>query len=207
MADGPIDIAGAGRPHPHETVSGDAWRIDWHQHHCRITVVDGLGHGPAAAEAAQRALSSLAARPELGPVEAVYACHEALRSTRGAALTVVRIDTRAMRLSHAGAGNVDGRIWNGRRDQRLSPQRGIVGNVLPRLVVAEFDLADEWILIIHTDGISSRFATETILGEQPVTPNDIAQSLLERWSRPMDDATVVVARQSRASVPNLIRCK
>jgi hypothetical protein len=133
----------------------------------------------------------------------VYACHEALHSTRGAALTVVDIDAGALRLSHAGAGNVDGRIWGRGREQRLSPQRGIVGNVLPRLVLAEFELADEWMLIIHTDGISSRFITRALLGEPAVSLGDFAQSLLEQWSRPMDDATVVVARQ-RASLSDVV---
>lgn len=193
MAVREIEIAAAGRPHPEETVSGDAWRADWHEGHCRIAVVDGLGHGPAAENAALRAMEVLAARPELGPVEGLQYCHEALRSTRGAALTIVRIDPRSMHLSHAGVGNVDTHVSNKFREQRLIPQRGIVGNILPRLMLAELDLSGDWTLVLHSDGVSSRFVLDSVLAEHPGGPADVANTLLEQWSRPMDDAMVVVA--------------
>src|SRR6185312_16488851 len=105
MVERPIEVASAERPHPNETVNGDAWSVTWSGERCRIAVVDGLGHGPAAAEAAQCALTTLAAQPALALVEAVHGCHEALRSTRGAALTIIDIEARSMHLSHVGVGN------------------------------------------------------------------------------------------------------
>jgi serine phosphatase RsbU (regulator of sigma subunit) len=195
MVERPIEIASAGRPHPNETVNGDACSVGWRDEHCRIAVVDGLGHGPAAAEAAQRALATLGARPDLPLVEAVGDCHEALHSTRGAALTIVDIDCASMRLSHVGVGNVEARVWSPVREQRLSPARGIVGNVLPRLQSAELDLPEDWILVIYTDGISGRFTLDVMLGEQLAALPDITASLLADWSRATDDATVVIARR------------
>jgi serine phosphatase RsbU (regulator of sigma subunit) len=195
MVERPVEVAGAGRPHPNETVNGDAWSVAWHEERCRIAVVDGLGHGPEAAEAAQRALTTLAARPELAPVEAIHECHEALHSTRGAALTLIDIDATSMHLSHVGVGNVEARVWSRVRELRLSPARGIVGNVLPRLQTTELDLLEDWTLVIYTDGVSGRFTLETILGEQPDALPDIAAALLKEWSRSADDATVVVARR------------
>jgi serine phosphatase RsbU (regulator of sigma subunit) len=197
MVERPIAVASAERPHPNETVNGDAWSVTWRGERCRIAVVDGLGHGPAAAEAAQRALTTLAARPELALVEAVHECHEALHSTRGAALTIIDIDARSMHLSHVGVGNVEARLWSRVREQRLSPARGIVGNILPRLQSTELDLPPDGTLVIYTDGISSRFTLDAMLGEYPPALPDIAASLLEDWSRPTDDATVVIARRSK----------
>jgi len=170
--------------------------VGWRDERCRIAVVDGLGHGPAAAEAAQRPLATLAARPELALVEAVHECHEALHSTRGAALTIIDIGGTSMHLSHVGVGNVEARVWSRVREQRLSPARGIVGNVLPRLQSTELDLLEDWTLVIYTDGISGRVTLDAMLREQPVALRDIAASLLEDWSRPTDDATVVIARRS-----------
>ena len=43
MADSPLQLAVAERPYPGESVSGDAWQIDWHARRCRVTVIDGLG--------------------------------------------------------------------------------------------------------------------------------------------------------------------
>lgn len=199
MVERPVEVASAERPHPNETVNGDAWSAAWRADRCRIAVVDGLGHGPDAAEAAQRALATLAGRPELGLVDAVHQCHEELHSTRGAALTIVDIDARSMQLSHVGVGNVEARVWSRLREQRLSPARGIVGNILPRLQSAELDLPEDWTLVIHTDGISARFTLEAMLGEHPPALPDIAAALLEDWSRPTDDATVVIARRRELS--------
>ncbi len=63
MASFPVAVAVAARPYPGETVSGDAWQIDWHESVCRIALIDGLGHGSQAAAAALAAVAALAAEP------------------------------------------------------------------------------------------------------------------------------------------------
>src|SRR5438067_10023922 len=98
----------ASRPYPGETVSGDAWFVDCHESVYRLTVVDGLGHGPAAATAASAARAVLERAPGLRPDEALRVCHEAMRDTRGGAISIVSIDSRTDRLSFSGVGNVDG---------------------------------------------------------------------------------------------------
>lgn len=50
-----IAFAVAGRPHPLEKISGDAWLLDQTERGYRLALVDGLGHGPDAARAAQTA--------------------------------------------------------------------------------------------------------------------------------------------------------
>ena len=59
-----------------------------------IGALDGLGHGAEAAEAASLGVDVLrAARAE--PLDVlVQRCHRALSGTRGAAMTLVRIDFR-----------------------------------------------------------------------------------------------------------------
>lgn len=72
MADRPIQIGVAERPHPAETVNGDAYAVHWtgsgRDMTCRITVIDGLGHGPEAAEEVMAAISELHARGGLDDV-------------------------------------------------------------------------------------------------------------------------------------------
>ena len=58
MASCPVAIAVAARAYPGETVSGDAWQVDWHGSVCRIALVDGLGHGSQAAVAASAAVAA-----------------------------------------------------------------------------------------------------------------------------------------------------
>ncbi|HEX5416648.1 MAG TPA: SpoIIE family protein phosphatase [Chloroflexota bacterium] len=192
MAEELVTVAAATRNFPGEKVSGDAWQVDWSGEICRIAVVDGLGHGPAAAEAAGRAIAALAAHPELGPVEAIQTCHRALVGTRGAAMSVVSIDPGAMRLIFAGLGNVDAHLWLHRR-QRLSADRGIVGSLLRTLHPITFDLTPNWFLAIHSDGISSRFEVTPPQLRTPAYLTALADQVLQRWARPTDDATIVVA--------------
>ena len=110
MAPEDVAIGSASRPYPGELVNGDAWQVDWYQGGCRIAVIDGLGHGPQAADAAHAALTTLSSRPELSPSDALKCCHRALSATRGAAISIATIDTAAEELIYAGIGNVDAHL-------------------------------------------------------------------------------------------------
>jgi serine phosphatase RsbU (regulator of sigma subunit) len=189
----PLAIAVAARPYPGETVSGDAWQVDWDDAVCRIAVIDGLGHGPQAAAAAMAAVATLAAEPALNPVDAVHRCHDALTGTRGAALLVATIDLSRAQLTVAGAGNVEGRLYQDGVTKHLVTDRGIVGSVLPRVRPVELELAPDWLILICTDGIKQRFDAQAL---RDVTPGGkaLAQAVLDDWGRTTDDATVLVAQ-------------
>jgi negative regulator of sigma-B (phosphoserine phosphatase) len=77
------------RPMPGETVSGDRHVAVPASPRFLAAVIDGLGHGPDAAHAAALAADVFEANPGDRPEELVRRCHEALRSTRGAAITIV----------------------------------------------------------------------------------------------------------------------
>ncbi|HWE62357.1 MAG TPA: SpoIIE family protein phosphatase [Chloroflexota bacterium] len=168
--------------------------VQWHGGACRVAVIDGLGHGPAAAAAAQRATDTLIAYPALSPGEAVQACHHALHGTRGAVVSIAGIDPGAGQLTYAGVGNVEAQLWQHGRTQRLIAYRGIVGQSLPPVRPYVVSLEREWLLLLHTDGVSARFAVETLPEFTGPTPGSLATAVLAGWGRDTDDATVVVAR-------------
>jgi hypothetical protein len=173
--------------------NGDAWLVSWHEGACRVAVIDGLGHGPAAAAAAAAAVGALREAPHLDPVAALLACDRALAGTRGAAISVAWLGP-SRRLVYAGVGNVEARLWQPDREQRPVARRGIVGAAAPRGRPSEFALGAEWWLVVHTDGVSARFR----LGELPEfgrrDPQGLADALVARWGRQADDATAVVVR-------------
>jgi serine phosphatase RsbU (regulator of sigma subunit) len=174
-------------------VSGDAWQIDWDEDVCRIAVVDGLGHGPQAAAAALAATTDLASHPGRDPAAAIQGCHEAIKGTRGAAMLVACVDLRVGQLTIAGVGNVEAQLWQHGRTQHLMSDRGIVGSVLPRIQPVALPLDADWLLLIYTDGIRNRFDLGAVQ-ETAVDGHGCAESLLDGWSRPTDDATVLVAQ-------------
>jgi serine phosphatase RsbU (regulator of sigma subunit) len=189
----PVAIAVAARPYPGETVNGDAWQVDWDGDICRIAVIDGLGHGPQAAAAALAATTDLAAHPGRDPAAAVQGCHEALAGSRGAALLVARLDLQIGQLTIAGVGNVEAQLWQQGRTQRLMSDRGIVGSVLPRIRPVAVTLDADWLLLIYTDGIRNRFDLG-VVRETTADGRGCAEALLDGWSRPTDDATVLIAQ-------------
>ena len=198
MDDLPIVIAAASRPHVHETTNGDGWTWSWHAGAYRIAVVDGLGHGPEAASATRLAIEALAAQPELPPGEAVHACHDALRGTRGAAMAIAQFNLKASRLNYAAVGNVEARLWQPEGWQRPIAYRGIVGAILPTIRVFDFPLGGDWLLLLHTDGVSARCDPDALPSHLRQEPQALADTLLDRWGQPRDDATVVVARRRGA---------
>jgi serine phosphatase RsbU (regulator of sigma subunit) len=189
-----IVVAAAGRPYPGETVSGDAWHMDWFAGRCRIAVIDGLGHGPHAAAVAATAAATLTAHPEMDSASALQACHLALHGTRGAAMWVATIDLTASCVRYAGVGNVEGRVWHADEQKRLVAQRGIVGASLPNVRVIEYRIEPDWTLIVHTDGIREHFDARAYPDEVRHDPRRLADALLEGWARPTDDALVLAAR-------------
>jgi serine phosphatase RsbU (regulator of sigma subunit) len=197
MASAPVIVAAASRPYPGETTNGDAWQVDWQGERCRIAVIDGLGHGPAAALAASAAREALGRAPELLPDEGLRVCHRALANTRGAAISIASIDVVEHRLIYAGVGNVDGDLWQFGRREHLVAYRGIVGVVLPTLRSFSFPLPPEWLVVMHTDGVRAHFNLQGLSEARLADPQQLAEEILRTWARPTDDATVVVARGGR----------
>lgn len=188
-----LTIAVASRPHPNEDINGDGWRVDWNGPSCRVTVIDGLGHGPEAAHATDRARDTLNANPSLSPAAAIHHCHDALVGTRGAAMAVATVCSPAGTMTHSAIGNVEAQCWNGQRVKRFIAHRGIVGRALSRAREETIELnAPDWLLLIYSDGIRERFDLESLPAFIQRDAQALADHILRDWSRATDDATVIV---------------
>jgi hypothetical protein len=69
---------------------------------------------------------------------------------------------------------------------------------LPRLRSFAYTLASEWMLIMYTDGIRSRFELDGLSDMQRRNAQTMADAILEGWARATDDATVVVVAHAQA---------
>lgn len=180
-----------------ETVCGDAYALRSTGDQARLLVADGLGHGPGAAEAAQAAVRVFdAAAPETLPAQVLERAHGALRITRGAAVAVVHLDAARGTLLFAGAGNIAGRIVSGVQDRSLLSQHGTVGLQIRRLQDVPYDWPEHSLLILHSDGLATRWTLTDTPGLLQCDPLVIAAWLVREHSRGRDDVTVVVIRRS-----------
>lgn len=175
-----------------EALCGDAWRVIPAGAQTSVLVVDGLGHGPAAHAVSVSALATFTPGQRRSPLEAVAAMDDALRGSRGAALSVATIDEDAGEVEFVGVGNVEARVVNGIRTEHFTAQGGIVGHTMPTPRLARAPWPADGRLIMHSDGISSRWRLEPYPGLAMAHPALIAGVLYRDFRRERDDATVVV---------------
>ncbi len=183
-----VEIGAAGRPAKGESVSGDAWLVKEFPDGALVAVVDGLGHGPLAAEAARAVTDFLASQPWTDLAVLLKDCSAAVAHTRGAALALLHVDVSAMRLRHCGVGNVDVTAI-GRQPARPVSLPGVVGARIRKVVETTHTLHAGDRLAVFTDGISSRFDLSQYRG---ASAQDTAEQILAQWSMSHDDATCVV---------------
>ena len=122
---GAFEFGHAVRPRIGEHVSGDAVWTDRTGDEIRVAIVDGLGHGPAAALVARTAvdLVSQASWDDLS--ELMLECDHGLRSTRGAAVALLRVHATGW-ADHCGIGNI-ALVFEKRRSRGAFARPGIVG--------------------------------------------------------------------------------
>ena len=191
------EVAVLGRMAPGELVSGDdAVILRDSAGTLTVAVIDGVGHGPLARDAARDAVQVIRRRSDAPLVNILRACDEELRTTRGAVATLARLDPTTSRLTLAGVGNVSAALYQPGDTRRFTGMANVLGGRLrgrrPR--VEHLDLSPHGTLILFSDGLVSR----ADLAHEPETlrtpPMAVAQRMLERFSRDDDDALVMVIR-------------
>lgn len=190
-----------------EEISGDAWCAVCEADEMTLMVADGLGHGPLAAEPSETAALLLEqAAPGLAPLPAPFLqrAHDALRGTRGAAMAVTHIDAGRGELRFAGVGNIAACVIApglAREHRHLLSHNGIVGSNLRKLQEFVHPWQADALLLMHTDGLHTRWELELYPGLSHCHPSLIAAVLYRDFSRQRDDVTVVVARQMPEAEP------
>ncbi len=193
----PLEFAVAGYSMKGETVSGDLGIV----RPCAdggvvIALVDGIGHGPAAEEAAKVAAATLERQLD-APVEwMLECCHKALKATRGAVISVAAIDSKSGMMTWLGVGNVEARLLSAEGLQlreQLVLTAGIVGYDCPALRPSSTRIFPGDVVILTTDGIDRQYDTAGCANK---SPEDVANHILSNYNKATDDAMVVVARYS-----------
>lgn len=181
-------VAHISLPKVGERVNGDAIVIcNGPGDRMLLGVIDGLGHGPIAAEASSAAVAMLKAAPLDQPVlSLMQGVHAALRGTRGAAATLCLL--RGRRLETCAVGNVQLSCTNTSIPLVLSA--GVLGMRVPRFRVCEAELRHGARLALYSDGISSRFRAEET---RALPPGEACKQIIERHRKNEDDATILIA--------------
>lgn len=157
-------------------------------------VVDGLGHGAVASEAANEALNAVNAASQESLSEIMMTAHNALKATRGAAMSIAIVDHERSVVNYAGVGNISAAIGSGTSTRGMASRNGTLGAVFPKVREYTYPFDTGTTLLMFSDGLSSKSS----LGDYPNgilkrPPGLIAALLYRDFSRRRDDATILVA--------------
>jgi anti-sigma regulatory factor (Ser/Thr protein kinase) len=179
-----------------EAQCGDAWDHETRAGVLTVLVVDGLGHGASAAEAARECVRAFREHAGTAPAARVARLHEALRGTRGVALGVTEVDAGRRVVRFAGLGNITASVFGEGPVRHLVSHHGIAGHNAGKIGDYTYPWPDRGVLVMHSDGLATLRRIDPYPGLLERDPSLVAGVLYRDFSRRRDDATVVVARGS-----------
>tara|TARA_B110001454_G_C12723002_1_gene435615 strand:- start:6384 stop:7349 length:966 start_codon:yes stop_codon:yes gene_type:complete len=180
-------------PMTSEIVSGDDWCLHQLEEKISAMVIDGLGHGTFANAASGEAVNVFR-ESEFEPLDKlIIRIHGRLKSTRGGAVFMVHVDGND--LSYIGAGNIRAIIYKQNKIKSLISQNGTAGVQIRRTPVMH-EMWDDGLLILHSDGITSRWDLNEYPGILTKHPTIVAAVVARDFTRGCDDTCVVVIGKS-----------
>ena len=189
-------------PYPGETECGDGWAVMSRPTVLRLLVVDGLGHGVSAAEAARAAVEAFQLGRDDTPTASMARIHDGLRHTRGAAAAVGEVDLSGGVVTFCGVGNIAGLIASGDGERHLVTHNGTVGHDARRMQLFSYPWPKGSMLLLHSDGLTTHWRTGDYPGLLACHPAVAAAVLYRDFRRSRDDATVLVVGPNRHGTHN-----
>jgi anti-sigma regulatory factor (Ser/Thr protein kinase) len=173
-----------------ELECGDAWSLTHGDDGVSAFMIDGLGHGTFAAEAARVAVAAFESNPFSTPQEIMIRANSLMSKTRGGAGACARI--RGSKVSYAGVGNISATLVSPGKSQGMVSHNGTLGLNQRRTQQFEYELDAGALLVMHSDGISARGDLRSRPDILACHPAIVAGALYRDYNRGRDDSTVLV---------------
>jgi hypothetical protein len=147
-----------------------------------MVVVDGIGHGDEAADAAIRVIAYLEGHHKDPLIPLVKACHENLKDTRGVVMSIALVNARYNTIQWLGVGNVGAVLLRGNpgivsQQEHIIMRGGVLGHSLPTLQTSFHPLTQGDIIIFTTDGVAEAFTRDVMKTKRPEHCRYIADAM------------------------------
>jgi anti-sigma regulatory factor (Ser/Thr protein kinase) len=183
----------ATRPRRLAAANGDAFVIHEWSGHLLAGVIDGLGHGEPAQEAALAAQAYVQSHYDSGLDKLFCGVSRACRGTRGVVMALARFESpTAMTL--ASLGNIEMRPWTGAKRLQITVQRGFLGVHEDHVRVQQHGWDPSWMLVLHSDGLRTHWQWTDFPGLEREPPQAVANKLLSVLAKKDDDATILAVK-------------
>jgi anti-sigma regulatory factor (Ser/Thr protein kinase) len=188
-------------PKPKEVDCGDGFAILHHDQEVFLLALDGLGHGSSAQEASQLAVKTFCDQPIADPASALRTIHDSIRRTRGAVGFAVHLNLKHNKLNYCGIGNIAGKLFSTDTSlgnmsyKNVISYNGILGHNVPgNFHNQSLDWDRNKLLIVHSDGLKSRWDMSKYPNLHRHLPTTIAAVLYKDHSRHTDDTLILVCK-------------
>lgn len=171
---------------------GDVWHLKVEGKNFSALVIDGLGHGTEAEEAAKAGEKAFALSPFSLPSVLIQDLHQAMMGTRGGAGAVAQYDAQSGTLRFAGIGNIGATLITAESSRGLASHPGILGAQFRKAQGFDYPQAQGQLLVMFSDGLQSRWSLRDYPGLVYRHPAVIAAVLHRDFCRGRDDVTVLV---------------
>lgn len=178
----------------HEVACGDAWHLRADAQSVAVTLIDGLGHGLPAADAAQAGVAVAAARGAVAPADLVAAMHAGMSGTRGGAAAVASVDVASGAVQFAGIGNISAGLHEATTTRGMASHPGIVGVQFRKAQPFHFHAPEGTLLLMHSDGLQARWSLRDYPGLFHRHPALIVAVLQRDFDRGRDDTGIIALR-------------
>jgi anti-sigma regulatory factor (Ser/Thr protein kinase) len=187
-----VRCAGLIRPITGEMECGDRFGAIHADGTLTAVLCDGLGHGPLAAKAALEAVAAVLEDATGTPAALLQRVHQRLGSTRGAAIGIVKLTDGLAQF--AGLGNIAATILAGGSRKGMLSVPGIAGHQARSIRQFDYEVPAHAAVILHSDGVSSRWEAGALPALENKDPLVIAATLLAEAGIHRDDAGVLVLK-------------
>lgn len=175
------------------SVNGDAVFIKDEGDELFICIFDGAGHGQGAHEIARTGIDYINNNKHLALPNLMIGLHKELLGTHGAVAIIGKFCIKTKRFNYVGIGNIFLRVF-GSQAKREITQGGVIGYQIrtPKEKCISLKIGD--ILVLHTDGMTSRFNESDYPDILWDDAEKISKTLLDKFCKKNDDATCAVIR-------------
>jgi len=184
------------RPLSCEEVSGDIGGIEEFDNQVFFYLLDVAGHGKKANDVALICKDFLTANfrdKEL--CNLVCDLHQHILGSQGMVASLCSLALDSGELQHVGIGNITIRlVTTDLQGYSFVSMNGLIGCRLPRLREERTTLKRGELLVLHTDGISSRFRLKNYPELLAADVKTIATEIVRRFGTDTDDASCLVLR-------------
>lgn len=179
-----------------ESFNGDNFVLKSFMNKTLFGVIDGLGHGKGASIASNLTRVCILENFSKELDVLIKLLHEKLRKTRGVALSLGLIDHQHNLFKYIGIGNVLTRIFNTSEPLRPVNYNGTLGVSLRKYKILEYPWANNNIIIMTSDGISSKYELDDFLDVMHNHPMVIGHKIFKKYGKYQDDATILIGGPS-----------